>query len=89
MQGGSGARKPDSSGAASLYSNWTGGLPNAAGDTATFGPVITQPRTVTIDQPTVYGQMVIDSPQGFTLSGSGANTLTLDNFGQRRDDHRQ
>ena len=62
VQGGSGAWQLDSNGAASVSTNWTGGLPNAAGDTATFGPVITQPRTVTIDQPTVFGQMVLDSP---------------------------
>ena len=81
VQGGSGAWRFDSDGAASVSTNWTSGLPNAAGDTATFGPVITQPRTVTLDEPTVFGQMAFSSPYGYTLSGSGANTLTLNNSG--------
>ena len=81
VQGGSGAWRFDADGAASVSTNWTGGVPNAAGDTATFGPVITQPRTVTFDEPTVFGEVVLDSPRGYTLSGSGANTLTFNNSG--------
>ena len=79
VQGGSGAWQSDGDGLVSLSANWSGGLPNAAGDVATFGPVISQPRTVTIDEPTVFGQVVLDSTCGYTLSGS--NTLTLDNSG--------
>ena len=85
VQGGSGSWRFDSDGLISLPASWTGGLPGAAGDVAVFGPVITQPRTVIIDQPTTLGQIVLDSPQGYTLagapSGSGSNTLTLDNSG--------
>jgi autotransporter-associated beta strand protein len=79
VQGGSGTWQVDSDGNASVSANWSGGLPSAAGDTATFGPVISQPRTVTIDQPTTWGNVVLDSSLGYTLSGS--NTLTLDNSG--------
>ncbi len=79
VQGGSGTWQVDSDGSASVVANWSGGLPSAAGDTATFGPVISQPRTVTIDQPTTWGNVVLDSSLGYTLSGS--NTLTLDNSG--------
>ena len=81
VQGGSGSWQVDSNGAASVSTNWSGGLPNGAGDTATFGAVITQARTVTIDEPTVLGEIVFDSPQSYTLSGTGTNTLTLDNSG--------
>ena len=81
VQGGSGAWRFDADGAASVSTNWTSGVPNAAGDTATFGPVITQPRTVTLDEPTVFGGILLDSPYGYTLSGSGGNTLTLNNSG--------
>ena len=81
VQGGSGTWQVDSDGAASVSANWSGGLPSAADDTATFGPVIGQPRTVTIDQPTTWGNVVLDSSLGYTLSGSGGNTLTLDNSG--------
>ena len=81
VQGGSGAWRFDSDGVVSVSTNWSGGLPNGAGDIATFGSAITQARTVTIDAPTIFGQVVFDSPVGYTLSGSGANTLTLNNSG--------
>ena len=92
VQGGSGAWRFDTDGAASVSTNWTGGIPGAAGDTATFGPVITERRTVTLDEPTVVGAIVLDSPCGYTLSGApgtpvypladgGANALTLNNSG--------
>ena len=87
VQGGSGAWQTDGNGNVSAFTNWSGGFPNGAGETATFGPVITQPRTVTIDQPTVFGQVVLDSSSGYTLSGApgtpgrGGNTLTLNNSG--------
>ena len=38
---------------------------------------------MTLDEPTVLGQVVFDSPQGYTLAGRGGNTLTLDNSGIR------
>jgi len=81
VQGGSGSWRSDQSGNTSLSANWSGGVPSAAGDTATFGSVITQPQTVTVDKPTVLGGVVLDNPQSYTLTGNGANTLTLDNSG--------
>ena len=83
MQGGSGAWRSNVSGPegapASVPGNWSGGIPNAPGDTATFGEVITQPQTVAIDQPITLGGVVLDSPYGYTLSGG--NSLTFDNSG--------
>jgi hypothetical protein len=81
VQGGSGAWKADRNGGASVPANWNNGLPNGVGDMATFGPVITQPRTITIDQPIVWGGMVFTSDKKYTLSGSSSQMIQLDTGG--------
>jgi hypothetical protein len=76
---GSGAWRFDMSGNASVRGNWTGGVPNGPDHTATFGPVITGPRTVTLDQPMTLGHLVFDSDNPYTVGG--ANVLTLQTTG--------
>ncbi|MCC6126553.1 MAG: PEP-CTERM sorting domain-containing protein [Pirellulales bacterium] len=79
VQGGSGTWGVDQNGNASVPGNWTGAIPNGIGDVATFGPVITKNRTVTIDTPTVYGGMVFNDNNRYTIAGS--QTLTLNATG--------
>jgi len=75
VQGGSGAWRFDASDLASRPTNWTGGIPNGVGDTATFGPVIQAPRKVTVDAATVLMAMVFDSAKAYTVAGPGTVTL--------------
>src|SRR5439155_4115832 len=67
----------DVGGAWSGYPNWTGTLPNATDATAIFGPVITAPRTVTLDAPQTVGQLSFDSASAYRISGSSALTLDV------------
>ena len=70
----------DSSGNWSVSGNWSGGVPHAAGDTATFGTVITAQRTVTLDANEAVGSLTMSSPFSYVIAAAG-NTLTLDNKG--------
>jgi T5SS/PEP-CTERM-associated repeat protein len=76
-QGGSGSWRFDSSGNASVSTNWDAAIPNGAGDVATLGPVITTAQIVAVDQPTTLGGLVFNNDQRYTLAGP--QTLTLDN----------
>lgn len=69
----------DSNGNWSNVANWSGGVPQHAGDTASFGSVITAPRTVTLDVPETVAQISFNNANSYTISG--ANTLTLDGKG--------
>ncbi len=75
VQGGSGAWNTDANGVISAAGNWANGVPGEAGDGATFGPVISAPRTVTVDVPTTFGSMTFQSSASYTIAGS--NSLTL------------
>jgi len=65
---------------------WTGGVPNAQGASATFSAAALAPVTVTLDSPVTLGTLQLgnsaSSSVGYTLSGSGANTLTFNNGGR-------
>ncbi len=69
----------DASSAWTTASNWTGGVvPNAASISAGFGgggTPITAPRTVTVTGTQTVGTLSFNSPQSFTLSGTGAISL--------------
>jgi fibronectin-binding autotransporter adhesin len=77
VQNGSGTWNVNQNGTASTPTKWANGLPNGVGDVATFGTVITQPRTVTVDVPTTLGRIVFDSAQKYTLAGTSAVTLNV------------
>ena len=67
----------DADGVWSTDTNWSRGAhPNAAGKVATFGPIITEPRLVTVDAPATVGQINFNNASAYTIAG--ANTLTLD-----------
>ncbi|MDW8262512.1 MAG: PEP-CTERM sorting domain-containing protein [Phycisphaerales bacterium] len=66
----------DGNGLWSGYLNWAGIRPNAIDATAGFGPVITQPVTVTVPGAVTVGQMRFDSVHGYTINGPG--TVTID-----------
>jgi hypothetical protein len=67
----------DSNGDWSLGTNWSPTTPpNAAGAIASFGSIITVPRTVTLDAPQTVGAVNFDSANSYTISGT--STLTLD-----------
>jgi autotransporter-associated beta strand protein len=69
----------------STAGNWTGGPPDAAGATATLNAATPAPLTVKLDNPQTVGTLQFGNPAsataGYTLDGSGTNTLTLDNSG--------
>ncbi len=55
--------------------NWTGGVPQNAGDSATFSSAITSSATVTLDQPETVGSVTFTNTASYVVSGT--NTLTL------------
>ena len=77
VQGGSGTWNVDANGLISAAGDWAAGLPGEAGDNATFGPVISAPRTVTVDVPTTLGEMTFDSGKSYTVAGSNSITLEM------------
>ncbi|MGA2258995.1 MAG: PEP-CTERM sorting domain-containing protein, partial [Thermoguttaceae bacterium] len=64
-------------------SNWSGGVPNADSAVAVISASTTAALTVTLDAPQTVGTLVLGSGNpgvGYTLSGSGSNTLTFSNI---------
>jgi hypothetical protein len=66
----------DANGNWSLAANWSAGVPHVAGAIASFGSIITQPRTATIDAPVSVGRLDFDNANVYTIAG--ASPLTLD-----------
>jgi len=64
---------------------WTGGVPNSIGATAIFSASTSASSTIMLDSPLTVGALQFSSSGnttlGYTLSGGGTNTLTLDNSG--------
>jgi autotransporter-associated beta strand protein len=73
------------SGSWSAAGNWTGGVPNAAGAIAVIDASTTTALTITLDKPQTLGALLLGnsagSALGYTLSGTGSNSLTLNNSG--------
>jgi hypothetical protein len=62
----------------SAGANWAGGVaPNGSDHTATFGPVIDQARTITVDAPQTVGSMNFNSSATYTLAGSNSITMSV------------
>ena len=63
--------------------NWTGRVPNAIGAGAVINAPTAWPITVTLDSPQTVSTLVLGSKSSttITVSGSGANSLTLNNYG--------
>ena len=69
--------------------NWTGGMvPNAAGAGAVFSASATAAVTITLGTPQTVGTLQFansgNASLGYILSGSGSNTLTLNDSGSAR-----
>ena len=60
-------------------SNWTAGQPNGANDAATFGSVITAPRTVRLDADKTIGGITFDNANAYTIAPVASQTLTIGN----------
>ena len=74
----------DASGNWTTAANWTPSEPNGPGDTASFGSVITAPRTVTLDADRTIGNMVFSSSNAYTIAATASQTLTVgDGSGSR------
>ncbi len=71
----------DASGNWSSSVSWTNGMvPNSSGTPATFGSVITAPRTVTLDIPVTLGSMSFNNTNTYTiLDTTGTNSITFNN----------
>lgn len=65
----------DGDGLWSVAGNWLNGVPDGPGITASLGPAITAPRTITLDSARTVGSLVFDSPHAYTIAGTA--TLTL------------
>jgi hypothetical protein len=50
-------------------------VPDGAGDSASFGSIITQSRSVTIDVPITVGRIEFDNSNAYTIAGTSALTL--------------
>jgi hypothetical protein len=66
----------DANGNWSQLSNWSPAVPDSVGAIASFGSIITQPRTVTVDAPLSVGRIDFDNASAYTIAG--ASPLTLD-----------
>jgi autotransporter-associated beta strand protein len=67
----------DANGTWTNSANWNPSEPNAAGDTATFGSVITAPRTVTLDANRTVGNLVFDNANAYTIAPAAGEALTI------------
>ena len=71
------------SGSWSRSENWIGGVPDAVDAAAVINASTTASLTVTLDSPETVGVLILgNSPStnvGYTLKGSGSNTLTFNN----------
>jgi autotransporter-associated beta strand protein len=62
--------------------NWApNGVPNGAGVVAKFGNSITTASTVNVAGAKTVGGLVFDSANAYTIAGSAADTITLNNSG--------
>jgi len=66
-------------GAWSASENWTGGVPQYAGDTATFGPAAASGAVVTLDGNRALGSLTFNNAAGYKLIGVPGDTLTMTN----------
>ena len=74
----------DAGGNWTTASNWTPSEPNGPGDTASFGSVITAPRTVLLNADRTIGNMVFSSSNAYTIAPTATQTLTVgDGSGSR------
>ena len=68
-----------------LSANWTFAVPNGIGVAAVVNVPTTSQLTVTLDEAVTLGSLLLgnsaSSSVGYTISGSGSNTLTLNNSG--------
>ena len=75
------------SGSWSHSGDWTNGVPNSDGAAAVVAPSTTAALTITLDSPETIGTLTLGNSAntrvGYTLSGSGANTLTFSDSGSR------
>lgn len=61
--------------------NWSGGIPQVAGDTANFFSSITAPATVTLDGNRSVGTLNFNNAHGYNIAQGTGGTLTMDNAG--------
>lgn len=66
----------------SNVANWSSGVPNGPGTTASLAGAIAGPGTVSLNSPISVGTLNLQSPRGYTLEGS--SSLTLESAGQSR-----
>jgi hypothetical protein len=73
------------SGSWSNAGNWTGAVPNGIATGAVINASTTAALTVTLDAPQTVGSLVLgnsgSAAVGYTLSGVGSNSLTMDDAG--------
>ena len=65
--------------------NWIGGVPNAIGAIAAINASTTASLTITLDKPQTVALLQLgnsgSATVGYTVSGTGTNTLTFNNAG--------
>jgi hypothetical protein len=65
----------------SSSANWSGGIPQVAGDTANFFSSITGPATVTLDGNRSVGTLNFNNANAYNIAQGTGGTLTMDNAG--------
>ncbi|MCP5546707.1 MAG: autotransporter-associated beta strand repeat-containing protein [Akkermansiaceae bacterium] len=76
----------DSDGSWGNVANWSGSIPNAAGDSANFTSAISSGRTITLDGDKTVGGVSFDNANSYTMAQGSGGSLILD--GQRRPGQR-
>jgi hypothetical protein len=70
---------PGATGSWSAAGNWTGGVPNGVGASATFASTNGSPTSVSVNGAKTVGSIAFSSAGGFSVSGGAADTVTMDN----------
>lgn len=57
--------------------NWSNGVPNESGATATFGNSLTGPGTITLDGNKTVGNVTFDNANSYTIASGSVGSLTF------------
>jgi hypothetical protein len=70
---------PGATGSWAASGNWTGGVPNGVGATATFASTGGASTAVSVSGPKTVGSIVFGGTGGFVVTGGATDVITMDN----------
>lgn len=68
----------DSGGSWNTAGNWSGAVPNGAGEGAILNKALSSPAAITLDGSKTVGGLTLDSANGYTIAAGSGGTLSLD-----------